>query len=407
VWTKMKKYKWFSSGIPGVRYRKHPTRKHGIKFDRYYTIYLQHEGKRREEALGWSSEGYTAGEAASYLEEFKKAYKTGSGEPTSLSEKRERIKNLKLKEKREQITFKQIFDNNYFPQAKADKKPETVSREKSLFRLWIKPVIGALPLKDIAPIHIEKIKQNMTKAERSPRTIVYMLAVIRQVINFAIRNNFYQGNNPVSQVKKPKINNKRLRFLTRDEADGLLNKLKEEDREMWEIALISLHCGLRASDIFRLSWVDIDTNEGLITVKNAKGMKTRFAYMTKQTKEMFLSKDIGKLNDLLYPAPGGAQRREVPRSFERVVKSLGLNAGIEDRRDKFVYHSLRHTYASWLVQQGIDIYVVKERLGHSTLAMTERYSHLAPENSQETIAAIENFAKPRDDKNVINIKDKV
>lgn len=403
----MKKLKWLSTKFPGVRYRKHSTRKHGIKFDRYFAIRYQRAGKRREESLGWTSEGWTAEKAALTLAEFKNAYKTGSGEPTSLSEKRAIEKNLKLKKKREQITFKHIFENDYFPQAKSDKALETVSGEKSLFRLWIGPVVGTLPLKDIAPIHLEKIKKNMKDDNKSPRTIVYMLSVVSQVFNFAIRNNLYRGNNPVSQVKKPKIDNKRLRFLTRDEADTLLNKLKEEDQEMWEIALISLHCGLRASEIFRLTWVDLNTDKGLITVKNAKGMKTRFAYMTKQTKKMFLDKGIGKLNKLLYPAPGGTQRREISRSFERVVKLLGLNAGIEDRRDKFVYHSLRHTYASWLVQQGIDIYVVKERLGHSTLATTERYSHLAPENSQETIAAIENFAEPKDDNNVINIKDKV
>ena len=97
---KMKKYKWFSSKFPGVRYRKHPKRKHGVKFDRYFTIKYQCEGKRREEAVGWASEGWTAEKAALIRAEFKNAYKTGSGEPTSLSEKRERIKNLKLEKRK-------------------------------------------------------------------------------------------------------------------------------------------------------------------------------------------------------------------------------------------------------------------------------------------------------------------
>jgi integrase len=403
----MKTSKWISTKFPGVRYRKHPTKKHGIKFDRYFTIRYQLAGKRREEGLGWTSQGWTAEKAALTLAELKNAAKTGTGEATRLSEKRAIVRKRNLKKKREKITFKHVFKNNYYPQAKADKEPETVSREESLFRLWISPVVGTLPFKDIAPIHIEKIKQNMLKAKRSPRTVNYMLAVIRQVFNFATRDNFYQGDNPVNQVKKPKIDNKRLRFLTRDEADTLLQKLKTEDPEMWEIALLSLHCGLRASEIFRLTRIDLNLEEGLIAIKNAKGSKTRYAYMTKYIKEMFSSKKMTKPKGLLYPAPGGSSRREIPRSFERVVKLIGLNTGIEGRRDKFVYHSLRHTYASWLVQQGVDIYLVKERLGHSTLAMTERYAHLAPENSQKTIAAIENFAKSKDDNNVINIEDKV
>ena len=72
-------------------------------------------------------------------------------------------------------------------------------------------------------------------------------------------------------------------------------------------------------------------------------------------------------------------------------KELELNEGVSNRRDEVVFHTLRHTYASWLVQQGVDLYVVKDRLGHSTMAMTERYSHLAPEHSKQTVDVIENF----------------
>ena len=54
---------WQSTGFPGVRFYKHPNRKHGVKYDRYFAIRYQHDGKRREEGLGWSSEGWTAEKA--------------------------------------------------------------------------------------------------------------------------------------------------------------------------------------------------------------------------------------------------------------------------------------------------------------------------------------------------------
>ena len=61
----------------------------------------------------------------------------------------------------------------------------------------------------------------------------------------------------------------------------------------------------------------------------------------------------------------------------KAVKKLELNAGIADRRERFTFHSLRHTAASFLIQSGVDLYTVKEILGHGSIALTERYSHLA------------------------------
>lgn len=244
----------------------------------------------------------------------------------------------------------------------------------------------------------------MKDAELSERSREYALAVIRQVFNFSFRNNLFNGDNPVKKVKIPKSDNRRLRFLTREEAETLLNALKKEAPDTWEQALSSLHTGLRASEIFKLTWVDVNLEQGTLTAKDSKNTATRYAYMTQAVKEMFSQKKRGELSDLLYPGPGGKERRCVSRAFERIVSGLGLNDGIKDRRDKVVFHTCRHTYASWLVQEGTDLYVVKECLGHSTLTQTERYAHLAPQNSQRTVATLEKFlGQPAKNDNVITI----
>lgn len=243
----------------------------------------------------------------------------------------------------------------------------------------------------------------MKVAGKSPRSIQYCLAVIRQVFNHAFRYGVFIGENPVKKVKIPKVDNKRQRFLSLDEANELLNMLKNEPTKMLEMALFSLHCGLRAKEIFKLRWVDIDIENGIVKV-SGKGQTTRFAYMADHVRKMLLNKEMGKLDDLLYPFPAGSQRREIPRIFERVVKNLKFNEGVTDRRDKVVFHTLRHTYASWLVQQGVDLYVVKDRLGHSTLAMTERYSHLAPENSERTVKVLEKLLEETNGKPLIKLK---
>ncbi|MEE8415031.1 MAG: hypothetical protein V3S05_02065, partial [Desulfobacterales bacterium] len=112
--------KWKKTKHPGIRFYDHPTRKHGIQKDRYFTIRFQQKGKRVEEGLGWTSEGWSAAKAAIELAELKKAHLTGKG-PGSLREKREKEiirkeaeRAKKEREARELVTFGYFFTNTYF-----------------------------------------------------------------------------------------------------------------------------------------------------------------------------------------------------------------------------------------------------------------------------------------------------
>jgi len=385
----MAKHDKFQTKFPGVRFYKHATRKHGVKFDQYFTVRYQRDGKRKEEGVGWASEGWTPGKAALELAKLKAAHTTGEG-ATRLGDKRKVVKHKIEKQKRDALAFATIFNEKYFPETATEKHWRSSDRERSLFNKWINPVIGKKALKDIHPFHLEKIKKKMWDGDLADRSVHYALAVIRQVFNWSYRNGLFNDDNPVGKVKKPSVDNRRTRFLTPDEAGHFLEKLKTESVKTWEMALLSLRCGLRAGEIFRLTWADIDNPEpGAISIRDTKNQKNRVAFMTSDVKDALLLRDIGARDQLLYPAPDGGVRREISRVFRRVVNELGFNDGVTDRRDRVVFHSLRHTYASWLVQAGENIYTVKDLMGHSTLAMTERYSHLAPENKRKTVKTIE------------------
>ncbi len=223
---------WKPTKFKGVRYREHPTRKHGIMPDRYFVIRYQRDGKRVEEKLGWASDKvgkWTAEKAASVLAGLKDAFDLGKEKPTRLSEarqaekeRREQAAEEKAQQEKDALTFGQFFRETYYPTAKRDKKPMSYLTEWGFFENWIDPAIGAIPLKDIRPLHLERLKKTLLDAGKSARTIEYIFSTIRGTWNTARRHRVIEGNSPTKAVKKPKVENKRVRFLTTDEAAELL-----------------------------------------------------------------------------------------------------------------------------------------------------------------------------------------
>lgn len=404
--------KWIKTGYKGVRFREHKARKHGVRRDRYFSIYYQLNGKQKEEGIGWSGDEWTAKKAAIVLNELKKNHLTGEG-PQTLKEKREleKVKRdaaeaEKIRKERENITFAQFFTNSYFPIAKTNKKPESYRKENEHFKNWLEPVLGNLPLKKIFPLNLEKIKKKMLDAGRSPRTIQYVFATFRQIWNMAKRDGLVHAESPTKQVKLPKIDNKRIRFLTHNEAEQLLDNLSVRSMQLYNIALVSLHCGLRADEIFSLKWGSVDIEKGLIFVKDSKS-GSRTAFMTNKVVEMFSRLRHGAPNYYMFIDRKGNKIKSVSNAFDRAVRDLKLNEGIDDNRQKVVFHTLRHTYASWLVEDGTDLYVVKELMGHSTLAITERYAHLGKNKLQAAVRSLEKGMEKNKGDKVVKIKEEI
>ena len=390
--------KKYPTQFPGVRYKEKKRKVNG-KPDRHFYIRYRLNGKLKEEVIGWSSEGWNAKKASLVLADLRKAHLTGEG-PQTLAEQRafenERREQKRLEKKRienETLSFSDYFRERYFPEAEVNKGWRSYQREDSLHRLWIEPVIGKMPFKDIRPFHLERIKKNLVDAGRSARSIQYAFAVIRQVFNHAIKNEIFAGESPTKKVTRPKVDNKRERFLKQEESQLLLEDLKVRSQQLYEIACISLHCGLRAGEIFKLTWSCIDCDEGTIRVMDSKGGLNRTAHMTEKVREIFLSKEKAEPTSLIFKNRKGGMIKEVSNAFGRAVKDLGFNNDIYDPRQKVYFHTLRHTFASWLVQSGESLYTVKELLGHSTMAMTERYSHLASKNLKSAIKKLEDSIK--------------
>lgn len=374
------------STFPGVRYREHATRKHGIKPDRYFFIRYKLAGKDREEGAGWASEGVTAAKASELLAMVKNNIRAGV-RPQSLAEMRDMAEQVRQQEaraakleERRNTTFAEFWKSDYLPSCTA-KTARTVGYETGMARKWLFPAIGEIPLQSLTSAMLQAIAVQVHKEGKSPATVTKVFGIVSQVWSLAVARGVVAGDCPTKQVKTVRRDNRWMRFLSEGEARKLLDALQARSPDMHDIALFALFAGLRAGEIHGLTWGDVNLDAGTLYIRDPKNKVSRHAHITPEIRAVLVRRGANGMNrpDYVFPARDGGQRRWVSDTFERVVEALGFNDGIEDARQKVVFHSLRHTFASWLVQRGVPLYTVAELMGHTTLEMTKRYSHLAPD----------------------------
>jgi integrase len=403
--------------FPGVRYRLHNNRKHGVQFDRCYFVRHRVDGKEIEEKVGWASHGETAKSAADLLAELSRNKTTGDG-PRTLKEKRtlaDTIRQCEIEQKRalaeaarieqeENQPLKRVFHNDYLPYSSNNKKPKSIKTEIFLFENWISPVMGKKPLKGISVFDCERLKKRMRDAGKAEATVQYGLALLRQIYNIARKLKIYFGDNPVLEVEKPKFDNRKQRYLSAEDTERLMAALKKRNLRLYRMAMISLHAGLRFGEIVNLVWGDLNFDEGIILLRDPKNAENRFSFMTESLKAELKTMKPGKPSDPVFTGRNGAKLTHLSNTFMSVVAGTGMNADITDRRQQFTFHSLRHQFASNLVAMGADLYKVQLLLGHKTSEMTQRYSHMRPGDLRAAVNQLDDFMKKPEAGQVVSIE---
>lgn len=172
----------------------------------------------------------------------------------------------------------------------------------------------------------------------------------------------------------------------------MLSELKKRDQDVYGMALLSFRCGLRAAEILKLTWGAIDFGNEQIHIMDTKSGRNRFAFMTADIKQLLIDRltittDRGP-NDLIFTRTDNPYF-EIPRLFQKAVDEMGFNIGFTDRRHKLVFHSCRHSFASWHAAAGTDLHILQKLLGHETFAMVLRYAHLKPDTLKAAVKRLE------------------
>ena len=130
------------------------------------------------------------------------------------------------------------------------------------------------------------------------------------------------GENPARKVRRPKVDNRRLRFLSREEANALLAELKAVSPDLHAEGLLARYCGIRAGEIHNLVWGDIDFKNGQILIREPKNGHGRFAFMTDIVREVLRFRYSGQPTPetLLFPMSNGKSVLKYHVSLEFVSK---------------------------------------------------------------------------------------
>jgi len=347
----------------GVYYRESTTRQISGRADRCFVVWVaDDEGKGRWHTVGWVSEGIT--------------------EKLALAKRQELIQENALgraQRKNARATVAGAVET-YAAWAKAEGK--SIDRELSRYKAHMERPLGALRIEVITGGMLTELKASLL-VKLAPESVHHCFAFIRRAINHAIAAGLHTGDNPLATGRMgtfsmPKVRNACERFLTPAEAKRLLEELGRRSPQLHDMSLLSLKTGLRSTEIFSIRGQDVKKDAGEIFI-TAKGGDRQNVHASPEIIDMLLAYGRMPGEYIFQSSKGGPIRWGISDAFGRAIERLGLNKGIQDKRNQVWFHTWRHTFASWLAQSGeVTLLELKELMRHERIETTERYAHLIP-----------------------------
>jgi len=282
---------------------------------------------------------------------------------------------FEVREERER-TFRELMDR-YTKERSVGKSGKSAIRDRGALNHLL-PVFGEMVLADMTPKLLAAYKAQRRIEQAAPATINKELQLVRHAFNLAMREWEWCRENPMHRVSMERVRNEVDRWLTADEEDRLMAASSPWLREF---LVFALNTGMRQGEILNLQWPDVDFTRSTLVVMQSKNGTRRTIPLNSNVYELLAAKQAaaGISKGPVFRTPLGHELKV--RFLVREFCEARDRAGIPD----FRFHDLRHTFATRLVQRGIDLYKVQRLLGHKTSHMTQRYAHHSPESLRDGV----------------------
>jgi integrase len=289
-------------------------------------------------------------------------------------------------------------------------------KDKQTHVKYLIKAFGRLKLKDFTTLRVDFYCRGIIDSGRTVSTANRYLQTLKAMFTKAVDWELVEEDvlKRVRRVKLIPENNRRLRFLSRVEGQALINACEPH---LKPIVITALNTGMRREEILSLEWEKhVDLKHGFILLDRTKNGERREVPINQTLRSVFQGLVRHINSPYVFTDSAGRRFRDLKRSFSSACrkaewekcsgcsyerqksgeenpgnclqcgKEMFCVAGIND----FRFHDLRHTFASWLVMAGVDLTTVSRLLGHKSLTMTLRYSHLAPSHMVKAVAVLEN-----------------
>jgi integrase len=379
---------WTTAG-PGIRYRKHATRKHGARLDRYFTLRFSVNGKQVEEALGWTSEGWTLALAQEELSRLRKAKRTGQGPLTLRAEAKaqRRAEQDQAEEEaalaRRQKAVADLWDRYSKEVVAIENKPRTAAEKTRMWERRIEPAIGHLKINDVTEEDAGAVVRAPLRLDAAGRVIggkaeagnLYRLLhhLFHKALGWGLRAK--EAGNPLENVSEPKVP-RRERLLTGGEIGALMKALDAAAADATEypqaVAAIraAILTGARISELLTLRWRNIRRDEMELHLNDTK---TGFSRRP-------ISAAVRTVLDSVEPMPGvefvfrAINTPTAPLAYNTVEKAfrrIAGRAGVE----RCTLHTIRHWFATMTANSVSNARVGMALTGHKSHAAYMNYIH--------------------------------
>jgi integrase len=315
----------------------------------WYVYYLQPSGKKTR----ISTREKRKSEALKFLNDFEAKIKEQS-----------KLKHVAIDLK--------TFRFNYLKYSEMAHRPKTTKQLKTIFDSLL-DFIGNVQLYTITTKQIKDFLQ--LKFSVSAYTAQKYLAYLRSAFNEAIKDD-YISENPCSKIDNFRIPEKQPLFFSEQEFEKLLCVVDNEDLK--DLIIFAVNTGMRQMEILSLRWNQINFKDRLIILDNAtsitKSKKVGTVPLNLTALQRLTKRELNKTQDNVFTYLDNPVKPDfISKKFKKYVIKASLN-------NKYHFHTLRHTAASWIIQKGGSMLSVSKLLRHSDLKVTEIYSHLRPED---------------------------